>query len=150
AKQYDPSVAINSLNTFVVSYSETQSSGISQVFAVRFSSSNVYQGVVSVGAPSDTLAEFESSVALDDYGRFIVAYSHAYSSSDWDVLAQVFNADNSVRSGVFYVSGSSAYYEYSPTVALGVTDLNSTYSGSGYYLGQAVFGFQTWGLKPSG
>jgi hypothetical protein len=149
AYQYDPSAAINTSGTFVVSYTELQNSGGPQVFARQFSSSNSFQGQVSVGSPSDTRGEYSSSVAIDNYGRFIVAYTHAYSSTDLDVLAEVFNSDNTIRDYSFYVAGSTAY-EYSPTVALGVTDLTSNYSGNGFYDGQAVFAFQVYGVKPTG
>lgn len=50
--------------------------------------------------------------------------------------------------------GKLVHREYVPTVALGIVDLTSSYSGSSYYYGggsyfysQVVFGFQTFGQK---
>jgi hypothetical protein len=144
--QSDPSVSINSSNNFVVSYTEYGwDLGSSQVFAQRFNSANIYLGQVSVGG-TDTRAEFGSSVSLDNNGRFIVAYTHFYGGNDYDVLAEVFNWDNKVWFPSLHVA-YNGYQEYSPTVALGMTNLTSNYSGNGYYDGQAIFGFETSGLK---
>ncbi len=162
--QFDPSASINSYNEFVVSYTEDAENGggyPTQVYARRFDAANNYRGQVSVGDSWDGRSEYDSSVAMDDNGRFIVAFTHEYSATDRDVRAQVFNYDNSARGSWFWVSGSGSYSEYVPTVALGVTDLTSNYSGgagyyyfggyhyynSGSYYGQAVFSFQTFGLK---
>jgi hypothetical protein len=147
--QWDPSVSINASNNFVVSYTDEGGpiyARAIQVFARRFDSSNNMVGGVSVGVPSDTRIEIWSSVSMDDNGRFIVAYTHEYSASDADVLAQVFNSDNSARGGAFFVSGGSSI-EQTPTVALGVLDLTANYGGSGSMVGQAVFSFETYGLK---
>src|SRR5262249_968462 len=135
-----------------------------QVFARQFDAANIYRGGVGVGAPSDTLIEDNSSVAMDDNGRFIVSYlygSARASTVATDVRAQVVNSDQPARGAAFNVSALGGVNESWPTVALGVTDLTSNYSGgagwhysggfryysSGYFYGQAVFSFQTLGLK---
>jgi hypothetical protein len=146
--QYDPSVAVNSTTAFVVSYSVLQSSGASQVMARQFDASNTYQGQVTVG-DGDTRSQFGSSVVLDNAGRFLIAYSLAYGPGDYDVRAELFNSDNTVRDASFAVAATT-FYEYTPTVALGVTDLTANYSGGNFSDGQAVFAFQTYGIKSNG
>jgi hypothetical protein len=136
----EPSVASNSFGSFVISYTEQTSSSLSpyQVFASRFNASGTFLGRVSVGDSWDTRAEFSSSVSLDDFGRFVVAYTHAWSSTDRDVRAQAFDDSGAALGGWVWVSGSGAYDELSPSVALGNLD------------GQLIVGFETRGLKQDG
>jgi hypothetical protein len=150
--QFDPSVSINPSNSFVVSYTEDVQyvqGHAPKVFARQFDAANNYRGGVGVRAASDTtITTFEgrSSVAMDYAGRFIVAYDR-YQGVSTDVLAQVFNSDNTAQGLAFDVSARADIGEFNPTVALGVADLTSAYSGGGYYYGQAIFSFQTFGQK---
>jgi hypothetical protein len=147
--QRDPSVSINNSNNFVVSYTEeaefVEGYGV-QVFAQQFDSSNNTRGGVGVGAFLSIGFRDASSVSMDDNGRFIVAYEH-YDGTNLAVQARVFNSDNTARGPEFYVAALGGINQFEPTVALGITDLTSNYSGGGYSYGQAVFAFQTYGLK---
>jgi hypothetical protein len=148
ANQTDPSAAIDANGELVVSYT-VASGSLCQVYVRHFDASNNPSGLIPVG---DSLhAELCSSVAIDNYGRFIVAYMRTtFKIGDEEVLAEVFNSDNSVRDGPFVVATGGD--DCDPTVALGIDDLTSNSSGSGWNRGQAVFAFLDGSLssRPSG
>ena len=133
-------VAINYWGDYVVSYTQSQvdywSGAVtaSQVYAARFTWWGGLQSQVSVGDTWDPRFESESSVSLDDSGRFVVAYTHQSRYDDRDVRAQVFDANGNSAQGWFYVSSRSDSDEFAPTVALGND-------------GQFVVGFGTYRQK---
>jgi hypothetical protein len=57
----------------------------SQVLARRFNATGGFLGEVAVGDSSDTRFEYGPSVALDNTGTFVIAYTHQYNSDDSDV-----------------------------------------------------------------
>jgi hypothetical protein len=143
----DASVAIDGSGDFVVAYTLSQeqypppgslfnipTTVSSEVRAQRVNSSGVKQGgPISVGGSQ---SNFESAASVDVTrdGRFVIAFTYAYSTSDLDVRAQQFDASGNALGSAFIVSQSGSYDEYRPSVA--VDDY-----------GNFVVAFQTWGLK---
>jgi hypothetical protein len=96
----DASAAIDNDGNFVVAFTRIEWESLdlgdhhwksAQVLANRFRAPGASLGEVAVGDAADTRFEYEPSVALDNHDNFVIAYTHAYSSTDRDVLAQEFS-----------------------------------------------------------
>jgi hypothetical protein len=110
----DAAAAIDGFGNYVVAY--TIGSGTTQVQAQRVSNAGYL-----VGAPLTvdwgSNSEYQASVDMASDGRFVVAYTYQYSSTDSDVYAQEFSASGAKVGGVFAVA-SSDYAEMQPSVAM--------------------------------
>jgi hypothetical protein len=128
----DPSVAIGYYGNFVVAFT----SAGSHVYARTFDSQGTAtSSFLAVGDSYHFGAEEAPSVSMDASGRFVVAYTYHYSSTDRDVRAQVFDSYGHALGASFTVSDSGAYDELTPSVALGDD-------------GELMVAFETLGQKP--
>ena len=104
--EYDPSVAMDSSGDFVVSWTEQEPNGDTNVLAQKFNSAGVpVYGVVQVGV--GTFAESDSHVAMDSYGNFVISYTRDTNNDNPDIFAKRYNASTQLL-GVITVGASSA------------------------------------------
>ena len=93
----DPAVAMGRDGSFVVTWTQTQTNGDTNVLAQRFNASGVRQGgVVPVGV--GTFKEHDPSVAEDNAGNFVVAYTRDTNNNNPDVFAKRYNASGQLLS----------------------------------------------------
>ena len=87
-----PKAAMDSAGNFVVSWTQTVGND-TNVVARRFNSSgNPVGDVVQVG--SGTFREFDSDVAVDDRGDFVVSYTRNTNNNNPDVFAKRYDGAN--------------------------------------------------------
>jgi hypothetical protein len=85
-----PSVAINDLGQFVVSYTQSIA-GDTNVVAQRFDANgDAVGGLIQVGA--GTFAETDSHVAIDRLGNFTVSYTRNTNNNNPDIFAKQYNS----------------------------------------------------------
>src|SRR5262249_32657509 len=92
-----PSVAMDPQGNFVVAWRQAEPGGDTNVLAQRFNSSGArVGGNVPVGA--GTFKEHDPSVAIDEFGRFTVAYVRDtnYGFFNPDVFAKRYDANNNL------------------------------------------------------
>jgi hypothetical protein len=99
-----PAVAMDKQGDFVVTWVQTQPGGDTNVIAKRFNSSGVPQGaIVPVGV--GTFREHDPSVAMDDPGNFVVAYTRDTNNNNPDIFAKRYNTNGQLL-GVVSVATS--------------------------------------------
>jgi hypothetical protein len=114
-KEYEPSVAMDGSGNFVVAYTYQYSATDKDVYAARYNAAGSLQQRITVAA--STQNEWQPSVAMNGSGAFVVAYTYAYSSSDWDVYAQRFDATGNGRGSATAVA-TSTRMECEPSVGI--------------------------------
>jgi hypothetical protein len=88
-----PSVAIDGQGNFVVSWTQTQPGGDTNVVARRFNSNGIPTGaVVQVGV--GTFKESDSDVAIDARGDFVVSYTRNTNNNNPDIFAKLYNTND--------------------------------------------------------
>ena len=96
--EYQPAVAMDSHGDFVVSWTQAQPGGDTNVVARRFDASgNPVGALVQVGA--GTFTEHNPSVAMDGQGDFIVAYTrdtNYTTDHSQDVFAKRYDVNNNL------------------------------------------------------
>ena len=111
----EPSVAMDARGDFVVSWTEQETGGDTNVLAKKFNPSSVpTSGIVQVGV--GTFREHQSSVAMDAQGNFAVAYTRDTNNSNPDVFAKRYNTTGQLLSTIT-VAGS-ALAESLPSIAM--------------------------------
>ena len=111
----EPAVAMDSQGDFVVSWTQTQLNGDTNVLARRFDSAGNPQGaIVPVGV--GTFKEHDSDVAMDSLGLFTVAYVRDTNNNNPDVFAKVYNAFGDLLNVVSVATTGRA--ETSPSIAM--------------------------------
>lgn len=116
-KEHDPSVAMDAVGDFVVAYTRDTNNTDPDVFAKRFGSSNQLLGVTNVAVTAH--ADDKASVAMTPDGRFDVAWEHAFSATDHDIVVQRYS-----KSGTLLGSsqvGASTAFESHPSVAIDIS-----------------------------
>ena len=109
-----PAVAMDSHGNFVVSWTQIQPSGDTNVVAQRFSSAGSRQGaLIQVGA--GTFKEHDSDVAMSAGGSFTVAYVRDTKNNP-DVFAKQYDAFGNLLNVVNVATTSRA--ETSPSIAM--------------------------------
>jgi hypothetical protein len=110
-----PAVAMDPQGNFVVSWTQTQTNGDTNVVAQRFAAGGSRQGpVIQVGA--GTFKEHDSDVAISDYGTFTVAYVRDTNNNNPDVFAKMYDAFGNLLNVVNVAVTSKA--ETSPSIAM--------------------------------
>ena len=110
-----PAVAMDSHGNFVVSWTQIQPSGDTNVVAQRFSSAGSRQGaLIQVGA--GTFKEHDSDVAMSAGGSFTVAYVRDTNNNNPDVFAKQYDAFGKLLNVVNVAITSRA--ETSPSIAM--------------------------------
>jgi hypothetical protein len=90
-----PAVGMDKNGDFVVSWVQDLSNGDSNVLAQRFNPSGNPVGS-HVGVGVGTFREHDPSVAMDDRGEFIVAYTRDTNNNHPDVFAKRYDANNNL------------------------------------------------------
>jgi hypothetical protein len=112
----EPSVAMDNQGRFVVTWTRETASGQTDVLVQRFdAAANKLGGPVKVAASA--LSEFDSDVAVDAKGNFVVSYTVQVSATNNDVRARRFGpASNPV--GALAVATAANFNEHSSSVAM--------------------------------
>jgi hypothetical protein len=111
-----PAVAMDALGDFVVAWRQTLSGGDTNVVARRFNPIGQPVGaVVQVGV--GTFKEHDPSVAMDNSGHFVVAYTRDTNNNDPDVFAKKYDANNQLQA-VVNVAVTAGRNEINPSVAM--------------------------------
>jgi hypothetical protein len=110
-----PAVAMDSHGNFVVSWTQIQPGGDTNVVAQRFGSGGGRQGtVIQVGA--GTFREHDSDVAMSAGGSFTVAYVRDTNNNNPDVFAKQYDAFGNLLDVVNVATTGRA--ETSPSIAM--------------------------------
>ena len=93
----EPAVAMDAHGDFVVSWTlESASHNVPYVLAQKYNPQcNPIDGLVGVG--TGTFRQHQSSVAMDAYGDFVVAYTRDTNNNNPDVFAKVYFANSQLR-----------------------------------------------------
>jgi hypothetical protein len=112
---YEPSVSIGPQNSYVLSWTQQESSGNTFVLAQEFNSQSVAIGnVVPVGV--GTFYQYESSVAMFPFGGFVVTYTRDTNDNNPDVFAKDYYSNEQLRTVITVAASSLA--ESNPTIAM--------------------------------
>ena len=105
---------------FVVSWTQVKANGTivgnSNVVARRFDSHGAARDVLAIPVADGAKNEFDSDVAMDAQGNFVVSYTLAFLDTDQDVLAKRFNSAGGSLGG-FVVANTSLFDEHEASVA---------------------------------
>ena len=100
---------------YVVSWTQQESNGNTFVLAQKFNSQSVAIGnVVLVGV--GTFYQYESSVAMDPQGGFVVTYTRDTNDNNPDVFAKDYYGNEQLRTVITVAASSLA--ETHPTIAM--------------------------------
>ncbi|NMC19448.1 MAG: hypothetical protein GYA33_03415 [Thermogutta sp.] len=138
--QYTPKVAMDSVGNFVVTWSsygqDFDSNAVIGRRYNRFGQALGDEFMVNVPNPA---SQRNSDVAMDDAGNFVVVWmSDGQDGNDWGVVARVFNADGTPRTGEILATQYRVNRQIDPRVAMDADgDFVITWSsfgqdGSGY------------------
>jgi hypothetical protein len=83
-----PSVGMDYYGNFAVAYTYAYSPTDHDIYVALYNSAGGYQR--SVGVATSTRDEYAASLDMNAPGRFVVAYTYDYSSTDQDVYASLF------------------------------------------------------------
>jgi hypothetical protein len=115
--EFAPSVAMDAQGDFVVSWTELEVNGDTNVLAQKFNSAGVRTTSAVVPVGDGTLPELESSVAMDAKGDFVVAYTRNTTVNNQDVFAKLYGTASQLRT-VDTVASSVIGGESAPSVAM--------------------------------
>jgi hypothetical protein len=102
--EYEPAVAMDAQGDFVVSWTEREINGDTNVLAQKFNAAGVrMNGIVQVGV--GTFREYESDVAMDARGDFVVSYTRDTNNTNPDIFAKQYDSAAQLV-GVISVAGS--------------------------------------------
>lgn len=114
--QYDSDNACSANGMAVAVWVHTYSPTDTDIHAQLYNASGAPIGPEIV-VDDSSARESEPAVAMDSQGNFVVTWTRAYSSGNWDVLARRYNASGVAVTDRFFVTSSSRR-EYSPDVAM--------------------------------
>jgi hypothetical protein len=113
--EYAPSVAMDAKGDFVVSWTYQEPNGHTDILAQTFNSAGVpLHGPVQVA--TGTFMQYESSVAMDANGNFVVAYVRETNNNNPDVFAKAYSATGQLKTVI--TVAASACAETNPTIAM--------------------------------
>ena len=106
--QWDPSVAMDNAGDFVVSWTEREANGDTNVVAQKFRSDGVpVNGAVQVGV--GTFLEDDSHVAMNALGGdFVVSYTRDTNNNNPDIFAKRYNASSQLVGVITVEAGPEA------------------------------------------
>ncbi len=106
--QWDPSVAMDNAGDFVVSWTEREANGDTNVVAQKFRSDGVpVNGAVQVGV--GTFLEDDSHVAMNALGGdFVVSYTRDTNNNNPDIYAKRYNASSQLVGVITVEAGPEA------------------------------------------
>ena len=106
--QWSPAVAMDSAGDFVVSWTEEEANGDTNVLAQKFRYDGVpVNGVVQVGV--GTFLEYDSHVAMNVLGGdFVVSYTRDTNNNNPDIYAKRYNASSQLVGVITVEAGPEA------------------------------------------
>ncbi|MDZ4689197.1 MAG: cadherin domain-containing protein [Planctomycetaceae bacterium] len=126
--QSNSSIAMNSAGDFVVTW--TSVSGSADVYAQRYNAGGVAQGGEFLVNTHTTQAQWDSSVAMDADGDFVIAWrSYTQDGDSGGIYAQRYNAAGTALGGEFRVNTYTTFDQLEASVAMDADgDFVITYS----------------------
>jgi hypothetical protein len=112
--EYQPSVSMDPQNEYVISWTQTEPNNNTFILAQKFNSQGAEGSLVGVGV--GTFYQYESSVAMDPQGGFVVAYTRDTNDNNPDVFAKDYYSNEVLRTTIT-VAGSSLA-EFAPSIAM--------------------------------
>nr|MCU0537751.1 hypothetical protein [Hydrococcus sp. Prado102] len=107
--QFDQTVAMAADGSFVVAWTEIDSTGDSDVYFQRYDSAgNVLGSAVEVAAISPGKEQLAPDIAMFDNGDFVVTWTEEFSATDLDVRMRGFRRDGTAFTGDLGVATSSS------------------------------------------
>lgn len=118
--QVRPSVAIDSEGDFVIAWDSDGQDGNQQgVYAQRFNSAGMAQGVEFLVNTYSTFSQFNPAVALDSDGDFIIVWaSSGQDGNNLGVFAQRYNSAGIAQGYEFQVNTYTTFMQATPSVAM--------------------------------
>jgi hypothetical protein len=111
----EPAVAMDARGDFVVTWTQAQPNGDTNVLARLFNSAGIPRdGIIQVGA--GTFREHDSDVAMSAGGAFTVAYVRDTNNNNPDVFAKQYDASGNLLNVINVATTSKA--ELSPSIAM--------------------------------
>ncbi|HPG39297.1 MAG TPA: FlgD immunoglobulin-like domain containing protein [bacterium] len=109
---YNPSVAVDGLGNFIITWEDKRINFYGDIFAQRFTNSGLMQGAnFRVNDDSDNTGQRDPAVALNKSGNFIITWEDDRNSVNGDIFAQQYNSNGIVKGANFQInddSGSSS------------------------------------------
>jgi len=121
--QLDPSVAMDSVGDFVVTWSSYNQDGSGWgVYAQRYSANGAAQGGEFRVNTTTVGDQMHARVAMDSTGNFVVVWqSYGQDGSGWGIYAQAFTSLGVRQCGEFQVNNTSAGDQEYPAIAMNGT-----------------------------
>ena len=118
--QYSPKVAMDSVGNFVVTWSSFgQDLDSNAVIARRYNRFGQALGDEFMVNLPNPASQRNSDVAMDDAGNFVVVWmSDGQDGNDWGVVARVFNANGTARTGEILATQYRVNRQIDPRVAM--------------------------------
>jgi len=113
--EYAPAVAMDAKGDFVVSWTSQEPDGHTDILAQKFNAAGVPFGTpvqVAIG----TFMQYESSVAMDANGNFVVAYVRDTNNNNPDVFAKAYYANGQLKTVITVAATPCA--ETNPSIAM--------------------------------
>jgi hypothetical protein len=120
-KQYFPSVAMDNNGDFVVSWDSYQQDGFNYgVYAQRYNNFGVAQGSEFLVNTTTTRKEFNSSVAMDSIGDFVITWEEpgGRDGYGYGIYAQRYNSGGVPQGSEFQVNTTGAQTQRDSSVAM--------------------------------
>jgi len=120
ASQFDVSVAMANDHTFVATFTDAGRDGIAGIFARRFNGDGVpLTDDFLVNDPSDR-SQVTSEISMDANGAFVIAWTDAAAKygEPRNVVAKMFEADTTPRTGEIPLTSDGAGFQRWPVVAM--------------------------------
>lgn len=118
--QTEPSIAMNASGDFVVAWHSNNQDGSSHgIYAQRYNAAGVAQGSEFQVNTYTTSLQYQSSVAIDDDGNFVVTWtSHNQDGDGLGIFAQRYNAAGVAQGSEFQVNTYTPLYQSHSSVAM--------------------------------
>jgi hypothetical protein len=113
-KEHDSDVAMSASGSFTVAYVRDTNNNNPDVFAKQYDALGNLFNVINVATTSDR--EYSPSIAMTSDGRFDVAWSDVFSSSD-DVVRMKSYTATGAQTNQFLLSGNTSA-DYAPSIAI--------------------------------
>ena len=118
--QVNPTIAIDAHGNFVISWQSNKQDGSGYgIYAQRYNSSGVPQGVEFKVNTKTLDDQINPTVAMDAHGNFVISWqSNNQDESGYEIYAQRYNSDGVPQGGEFRVNTEIPNNQSIPTIAM--------------------------------